>query len=181
MLVVLSDTHAERAPNFGGALGRAIDRADLVLHAGDLTSERVLDALQARSNRFLAVHGNADDPSIKQRLPRTRVTVEGDTRIVMTHTQRGGRDGLLYFARERAADVVVSGHTHRASATSAGEVLMLNPGSHREPRGGHRTYATLTVESEGVEGTIRTTDGSAITRFAPEGHADSGAEGVNGG
>lgn len=180
MLVVLSDTHADRDPDLDGGVGRAVDRAALVLHAGDFTSETVLDAIQSRADRFLAVHGNADDQRVTERLPQARVTVEGGVRIAMTHTQRGGDDGLRYFARERAADVVVSGHTHRPRATWIDDVLLLNPGSHREPRGGHRTYATLSVESGRVEGAIRTTDGSVITSIAPEGQSASGDEGVGG-
>ena len=169
MIVVLSDTHAEFDPGIGGALARDVRRADLVVHAGDFTGEAVLDTVQDDADRFLAVHGNADDGSVTERLPAARVFEEGGVRFAVTHTQRGGEMGLVYFGRERDADVVISGHTHRPLAKRVDDVLLVNPGSHAKPRGGYPTYATLSVANGRVDGAIRSTDGTVVAAIAPEG------------
>ncbi|AKH98591.1 metallophosphoesterase [Halanaeroarchaeum sulfurireducens] len=174
MITVLSDTHASGEYDLDGALARAVRQADTVVHAGDFTTEAALDAIQEEADRLLAVHGNADDATVTERLPPARVFEENGVRFAVTHTQRGGEMGLVYFARERDADVVISGHTHRPRVTREEGVLLINPGSHEEPRGGHRTYAELSVENGAVEGAIRTVDGTAVQSIAPEGQSASG-------
>ncbi|MFW5896329.1 MAG: metallophosphoesterase [archaeon] len=174
MITLVSDTHAEGEYELRGALARSVRTADRVVHAGDFVAESVLETFQREADRLLAVHGNADAPAVSDRLPPARVFEEHGSRIAVTHTQRGGEMALVYFARERGADVVVSGHTHRPLAKWVEGVLLLNPGSHERPRGGHPTYAELTVENGIVEGAIRTTDGTSLEAIAPEGQAVSG-------
>jgi putative phosphoesterase len=174
MITVVSDTHAAGDYELGGALARSVRAADRVVHAGDFTTESVLDAFQRESETLLAVHGNADEQGVIDRLPPARVFEEDGVRVAVTHTQRGGETGLVYFARERGADVVVSGHTHRPLATWVDGVLLLNPGSHERPRGGHPTFAELSLENGVVDGAIRTTDGTSVVEVAPEGQVASG-------
>lgn len=174
MIVLLSDTHAEDGLSVGGALARDLRRADLTVHAGDFVTEAVLDDLRATTDRLIAVHGNADDRDVRDRLPAARTVVEGGVRFAVTHRQRGGETGLAYFGRENGADVVVSGHTHRPLAKWVDDVLLCNPGSHANPRGGHPTYATIEAEDGAVSGAIRTTDGTAIADLAPEGRNVTG-------
>lgn len=174
MIVVLSDTHATDGLAIGGALARDVRRADLVVHAGDFTATPVLDDLEAAADRLVAVHGNADGPAVRERLPTATVVEAEGLRIAVTHRLRGGETGLAYFGREREADVVVSGHTHRPAAERVGDVLLLNPGSHAKPRGTHPTYAVLEPNGGKIAGTIRTTAGRAVGTIAPEGLIDVG-------
>lgn len=169
MVVVVSDTHASAAYELSGVLGRAVHEADAIVHAGDFTSEATLEAFQREADRLLAVHGNADDPGVSDRLPPARVFEKGGVHVAVVHTQRGGEMGLRYFAEERGADVVISGHTHRPRAKRVADVLLLNPGSHEQPRGGHATFAELSFEAGVIEGAIRTTDGGTVMDIAPEG------------
>lgn len=174
MIAVVSDTHASADYELAGAVGRAVRGADVVVHAGDFTSEAALETFQREADRLVAVHGNADDAPVADRLPVARVFEEGGVRVAVVHTQRGGETGLRYFAAEREADVVVSGHTHRPLVERTGDVLLLNPGSHERPRGGHPTFAELSLENGGVEGAIRTTDGTMVAEIAPEGRSSRG-------
>lgn len=174
MITVVSDTHADGEYTLDGAVARSVRRADTVVHAGDFTGEAALDAFQRESDRLFAVYGNRDDGAVTERLPSARVFDVDGVRFAVTHTQRGGEMGLVYFGRERGADVVVSGHTHRPLARRVEDVLLVNPGSHERPRGGHRTYAELSVEDGAVEGAIRTTDGTELSRIAVEGRSASG-------
>ncbi|MFB6132921.1 MAG: metallophosphoesterase [Halanaeroarchaeum sp.] len=176
MIVVVSDTHATGAYDLSGALAEAVRAADVVVHAGDFTGEAALETFRGEAERLVAVHGNADDATVADRLPTARVFEEGGVRVAVVHTQRGGETGLRYFGEERDADVVVSGHTHRPRVERAGEVLLLNPGSHERPRGGRATFAELALENGGVEGAIRATDGATVAEIAREGRS-SGGEG----
>lgn len=178
MILVLSDTHAESGLDVGGALARDLRRADLVVHAGDFTTEPVLDDLIDLSDRLFAVHGNADDAAVTDRLPSARVFERGGIRFAVTHRQRGGEMGLAYFGRERGADVVVSGHTHRPTIGRTDDVLLLDPGSHAKPRGAHPTYAVVDAENGAVNGAIYSTDGTVLEQVAPEGRTADGGDGT---
>lgn len=178
-IVVVSDTHRTDRPGLAGSLREAVRGADLVLHAGDFTTAAVLDGFQSASRTFMAVHGNADTPAVTQRLPASRTLEVGAVRVAMTHTQRGGETGLEYFGAERGADLVISGHTHRSHVRDTGGRILLNPGSHADPRGGQATYAVLEAVDDRLTGRILSLDGTVREKFGVEGR--SGTEGAGGG
>jgi len=144
MLVVCSDTHGTDDPRLTGRTREAVDAADLVVHAGDFTTTTVLDAFRDRAERLVAVHGNADAVAVQERLPPAATTTYAGVPIAVTHTERGGATALSMFGRQRGADLVVSGHTHRPTVDTpeAGPTL-LNPGSHADPRGHRAAHAEL--------------------------------------
>ncbi|MHA7617596.1 metallophosphoesterase family protein [Cellulosimicrobium cellulans] len=149
-LLLLSDTHVPvRARALPDQVWRAVDDADVVVHAGDWVSVDLLDALEARAARLVGVAGNNDGPDLHARLPEVaRTTVEG-LRLAVVH-ETGGKDG-----RERRADaafpdvdVLVFGHSHIPwDTTSPGGLRLLNPGSptdrRRQPVG---TFLTAVVD-----------------------------------
>ncbi|MEV8177643.1 MULTISPECIES: metallophosphoesterase family protein [Cellulosimicrobium] len=149
-LLLLSDTHVPvRARALPDQVWRAVDDADVVVHAGDWVSVDLLDALEARASRLVGVAGNNDGPDLHARLPEVaRTTVEG-LRLAVVH-ETGGKDG-----RERRADaafpdvdVLVFGHSHIPwDTTSPGGLRLLNPGSptdrRRQPVG---TFLTAVVD-----------------------------------
>ncbi|MFC6735784.1 metallophosphoesterase family protein, partial [Halolamina salina] len=69
MLVVLSDTHRTEGTGLVGAAEDAVADADLVLHAGDFTTEAVLDAFHDAATDLRAVYGNRDDAAVTDRRP----------------------------------------------------------------------------------------------------------------
>lgn len=176
-IVVVSDTHRTDRPGLDDSLQAAVREADLVIHAGDFTTETVLDGFQSVSREFLAVHGNADTPTVTDRLPAARTIDVAGLTIALTHTQRGGEMGLEYFGAEREADLVVSGHTHRAHVRDTGDRVLLNPGSHADPRGGEATYAVLEEGESAVVGTVRTLDGEVREEFGVEGRRETDGTG----
>ncbi|MET3977162.1 metallophosphoesterase [Cellulosimicrobium sp. 4261] len=149
-LLLLSDTHVPvRARALPDQVWRAVDDADVVVHAGDWVSAELLDVLEARAARLVGVAGNNDGPDLHVRLPEVaRTTVEG-LRLAVVH-ETGGKDG-----RERRADaafpdvdVLVFGHSHIPwDTTSPGGLRLLNPGSptdrRRQPVG---TFLTAVVD-----------------------------------
>lgn len=153
-LLLLSDTHVPvRARALPDQVWRAVDDADVVVHAGDWVSADLLDALEARAARLVGVAGNNDGPDLHARLPEVaRTTVEG-LRLAVVH-ETGGKDG-----RERRADaafpdvdVLVFGHSHIPwDTTSPGGLRLLNPGSptdrRRQPVG---TFLTAVVDDSAL-------------------------------
>jgi putative phosphoesterase len=152
-LLIVSDTHVpQRARALPDSLWRAIEAADVVIHAGDWNGVDLLDEFERRSARLLAVYGNNDGDELRTRLPEVaRATLDG-IRFAVVH-ETGGKDGRE--ARMAVAypetDVLVFGHSHIPWDTVAHTGLrLLNPGSptdrRRQPRA---TYLTA-VADDGV-------------------------------
>ena len=110
-VLVLADTHldAAGAVRLVERIDAELGRADVVLHAGDVTHAAVLDALAARAPVH-AVQGNNDrDLELPDRLV---ITLDG-CEFAMVHDSgpAAGRTTRLrrWFP---GADVVVFGHSH---------------------------------------------------------------------
>jgi hypothetical protein len=167
VLVVCSDTHGTDDPRLTGRTREAVAAAEVVIHAGDFTTPTVLAAFRDAADRLYAVHGNADAPTLRNRLPTARVVEYGGVRFAVTHRRRGGETALSMFGRERGADVVVSGHTHKPGVRE-GTPTLLNPGSHADPRGNRPGHAELVPADGGLDGRIRQPDGTTVEAFRIE-------------
>lgn len=168
MIVVLSDTHGRDDPRLVEPLREAVTSAELLIHAGDFVREPILDAFEGLAEAVVAVAGNVDDEAIRARLPRVAtLSIEGFT-IALVHTVEGGDTGLAMFGREQGADLVISGHSHRPRYDWTGDLGLLNPGSHAEPRGNRPAYAELEIVDDRLEGTLREPEGEGFERFEIE-------------
>lgn len=165
MLAIYSDTHAADGHCLEGLALEAARDAECVIHAGDFTSERVLAAFREEADRLVAVHGNADSATVRDRLPEARTVEYGGVRIAVTHRRDGGETGLEMFGRSQDAALVVSGHSHRPGVSEVGDVTLLNPGSHAQPRGNRPGFATLSPAENGLSGHLREPGGTTIERF----------------
>ena len=153
-VVVLADTHVRagserRLPD---AAYDELRRADVILHAGDVLTQELLDELAA----FAPVHavlGN-NDLALRGCLPETRVVTLGGVRIGMVHDS-GLRAGRAARMRRRFpdADVVVFGHSHEPQCEEGEDgQLLFNPGSPTERRRAPtRTVGVLDVCNGRVE------------------------------
>jgi uncharacterized protein len=150
-LLMLADTHVpQRARDLPAEVWRAVEAADLVVHAGDWVDERLLDELEARSARLVGVHGNNDHGALRQRLPEVaRVEVEGVRLGVVHETGPAGRREERCSASFPDLDVLVFGHSHIPwDTTSATGLRLLNPGSPTDRRRQPScTYATAVAEA----------------------------------
>ncbi len=151
-LLLIADTHVPvRARDLPTAVWDEVDRADLVIHAGDWVAVSLLDRLEGRAHRVVGVAGNNDGPDLRARLPEVaRVTVEG-VRLAVVHEtgQRDGREQRCAAAYPDV-DVLVFGHSHIPWDTTApggpGGLRLLNPGSPTDRRRQPRcTYMTAEI------------------------------------
>ena len=110
-------------------------QAELILHAGDFVATAVLEELRDIGPPVEGVHGNMDEPELKQLLPQQRVVEAGGVRIGMVHDAgpRVGREARL-AARFEGCDAVVYGHTHVPQVDRFQHLWVLNPGSPTERR-----------------------------------------------
>ena len=135
-VVVLADTHIRPGSKRGLPPGAyaALERADLVLHAGDVVCQELLTELETFAPT-LAVLGN-NDGVLAGRLPEQRLLTVDGVRIGMVHDSgpRAGRERRLR-RRFPDADVVVFGHSHiPVDAPGIDGQWLFNPGSPTERR-----------------------------------------------
>lgn len=148
-LLFMADTHVpKRARDLPVELWSAVQEADVVFHAGDWVDASLLDALEARSRRLVAVYGNNDFGELRKRLPEVAKVELAGLRIAVVH-ETGASTGRERRCAQMYADVdvLVFGHSHIPWDTTAESGLrLLNPGSptdrRRQP---HCTYMTGTV------------------------------------
>ena len=119
---VLSDTHDLLRQDVTDAL----QGCDAILHAGDISSRRILDRLEEIAP-VKAVRGN-NDGEWADDLPLFLDFSLGGLRIFMTHKKKDLPKDLTGY------DLVICGHTHRYASVwqePAGRkrTLLLNPGS----------------------------------------------------
>ena len=120
MIGVISDTHGLLRPQ---AI-EVLRGCELILHAGDVGEEAVLDGLR-RIARVVAVRGNVDVEPWARRLPATEMIEAGVKTFYILHR----RADLELKPGAAGVDAVIFGHSHRPAIEFCDGVLFLNPGS----------------------------------------------------
>ena len=135
-IAIVSDTHLPRGQRrLPDACVGWLRRADLIVHAGDLSTVEVLRELESYG-RLVAVHGNVDDAELRGILPERLTIEEGDVRIGVVHDSGPGR-GRLERLRGWFPDAhaVIFGHSHIPLREQAQDGFQIfNPGSPTERR-----------------------------------------------
>ena len=157
---VIADTHITDGRRvIPAAVWEAFARVDLILHAGDIARQGVLDDLAALAPVH-AVRGNVDPLDLSRTLPERLALDLGGARVGLTHGHLGvGRDtprrARDMFSAIDGLDAVVFGHSHEPYNKIEDGVLLFNPGSPTERRRQPRpSYGLLTIEGGVVSGEI---------------------------
>ena len=155
-VVLVSDTHGTVADN----IVDVAQRADLVVHAGDIGCAAVLDLLRPVRGKLLAVTGNNDIPekwplgdqallaALPERLsidlPGGVLSVEHGHRVYDTR-----RYHELFRRRHHGARAILYGHTHVRGIDMEAQPWVLNPGAagHIRTKGG-ASCLLLTVHED---------------------------------
>lgn len=148
-IAVIADTHMPRGSRvLSPECLDALARADLILHAGDVTAAPVLETL-GKLAPVHAVYGNMDDPELQGSLPPELIVDTEGARIGMLHIPGPVAGRAVRLAqRFPGCDAVVYGHTHMPEVTRHGSVWILNPGSPTERRRAE-SRSMLTLEVDG--------------------------------
>ena len=153
LIGLISDTHIpDRAKVLPQKVLDAFNDVDLILHAGDLTSPRVIEELESLAP-VMAVQGNMDRVNGID-LPRAKVIEAEGLKIGIVHGEvypRADSDQLLYLAKELNVDILVSGHSHQPKIEQEEGILLLNPGSPIVPRLADRTVMLLEIDNRQVD------------------------------
>lgn len=153
LIGLISDTHIpDRARVLPQNVLDAFSDVDLILHAGDLTSPRVLDELEQLAP-VMAVQGNMDRVNGID-LPKAKVIEVENLKIGVIHGEvypRADSDQLVYLAKELEVDILVSGHSHQPKIEQKEGILLLNPGSPIVPRLADRTVMLLEINDSEVD------------------------------
>jgi putative phosphoesterase len=123
LIGLISDTHGLVRPQVHVALAGV----DLILHAGDVGGDDVLNELGLIAPIY-AVFGNTDPPGHPD-LPREIEQSFDGVRVHVSHGHELGRPKPEQLAEKYDADVVVYGHTHRQVIARFGSRIVINPGA----------------------------------------------------
>ncbi len=159
MLTVISDTHGTDSHRLTGRTLEAVRAADHVVHAGDFTTEAVLDAIAAEAASLTAVTGNNESRAVRARLPAVDTLEWAGLRILVAHGHEHSETALGMLARQEDADVVVVGHSHRPEIADLDGRTLVNPGSYADPRRYRPAHAELHRDPLRVE--LRSPDGES--------------------
>jgi uncharacterized protein len=139
-LGVISDTHGLLRPQAVAALRGC----DLIIHAGDVGHEAVLDGLRSIAPTH-AIRGNIDTATWAARLPPSDIVEVGELSFYVLHNIAD----LDLDPPTAGFAAVVYGHSHQPSIETRDGVLYLNPGS----AGPRRFRLPVTLARVAVAGT----------------------------
>ena len=120
---LISDTHGM----VRGSVHSALAGVELILHAGDVGGDEILDELALIAPVF-AVYGNTDAPA-DARLSESIERTIGGLRVHVSHGHELGSPTPAKLLERYPADVIVYGHTHKQLVVRAGGRLVVNPGA----------------------------------------------------
>jgi putative phosphoesterase len=152
---VVSDTH-----NHLGNVARIVEllnaaQVERVVHTGDITQAKTLDALARLDAPLVGVYGNNDERgSLAEAAARHGFHLAepplelcwAERRILVVHDPR---DLAPRFAGGHA--LALHGHTHRHVVERSGEQLIFNPGECAGHLPGHNAVGVIDLRSLAVE------------------------------
>lgn len=135
---VISDTHIPtRGRVIPPDLYDLFEGVGLILHAGDLVDEQVLDEFKALAP-VEAVAGNMDPVMLQSRLGRLKLIEVGAVKMGLLHGDVSGHkidyDQILQLFLPEKPQAVVFGHLHQPVEEQHNDTLFFNPGSLIDPR-----------------------------------------------
>jgi putative phosphoesterase len=155
-IAIVSDTHGWLDPR----IAAEVEDCDQAVHAGDIGSAAVLEALKPRTGKIVAVLGNNDVPTkwrpeetpVLGRLPlEARLDLAGGPLVVIHgHQHTGPLVARHNWLRKRypGARLIVYGHSHRRIFDDAESPWILNPGAAGRARTyGGPSYAVLSTSN----------------------------------
>lgn len=132
-VAVLADTHWKGADSVPQRVMDILNECDVVIHAGDVKCEHVLEQLGEGNRRVLAVRGNNFELDLAS-LPDTRVEDLNGYRVGIAH-DIGAVEPYTHWVKKpedifgENVDLVIFGQTHHPFYDEVHGVPFINPGS----------------------------------------------------
>ena len=143
-ILIVSDTHRNNT-NFLKIVERT-GPLDMVVHCGDVEGSELLIS-KAAGCPVEMVQGNNDFFS---ELPRENEFMIGQYKVWLTHGHNYyiamNTEMIKREAREREADIVMCGHTHKPVVDIGSDLTLVNPGSISYPRQENRKPSYIIME-----------------------------------
>lgn len=155
-ILVISDTHRYLA-NVYNVISDIYDKIDGIIHLGDVEDDVELIRHRFPDIPIYNVPGNCDHCfNIAE---EDKVIVLNGKRIFLTHGHRYGVGGGVYRlfcrGRELGADCCLFGHTHVPYLSEEEGIIIMNPGSLTQPRGGSGySYGMLIFDDDGLRASL---------------------------
>ena len=153
LIGLISDTHIpDRMRELPEKVFEAFKDVEMILHAGDVTSQEVIEKLEEIAP-VTAIQGNTDR-IVGLNLPKTAVVEAEEHKIGVIHGEvypRADTQQLHYLAKQLDVDILVSGHSHQPKVEKVEDVLLINPGSPTVPRLADRTVMILEINKKEVD------------------------------
>lgn len=150
-ILIVSDTHKSHR-NLERVLKENRD-IDMLIHLGDV--EGAEDYIEALAG--CPVHMVSGNNDFFSELPSEEEFMIGGHHVFITHGHYYsiiiGEERLVREARERGADIVMYGHTHRPFFKEEDGLIVLNPGSIAYPRQLERRPTYMLMELDGDDNT----------------------------
>lgn len=149
---VIADTHIPvRASHLDPKIFELFDGVDLILHAGDLVEEYVLEELGVLAP-VAAVTGNMDHLSLSKKLGEEKIIrLGGELSLGLMHGAGAPwsmPDRAFASFQKLGIDGVVFGHSHEPFLEERDGIMLLNPGSPSDPRRGSAPSCALLYVEE---------------------------------
>lgn len=147
-ILIVSDTHRNNA-NYLKVVERT-GPLDMVIHCGDVEGSELVIS-RAAGCPVEMVQGNNDFFS---ELPREKEFMVGQYKVWLTHGHNYyvsmNNEMIKREAREREADIVMCGHTHKPVVDIGSDLTLVNPGSISYPRQENRKPSYIIMEIDGA-------------------------------
>lgn len=146
LIGLISDTHiTAKRGKLPEKVLEGFKDVDLIIHAGDITQQKVIDELETIAP-VIAVLGNND----KLDLNKTEVIELENFKIAINHGTRYSNDfdKLNKLAHKLDVNVLITGHTHKPHCEFIDDKLFINPGSSNRPIKSDSSIAILNITKE---------------------------------
>lgn len=150
---ILADTHIKQGRSLPPFVWDAFTDVEMILHAGDILIESVLDELSLLAP-VVAVKGNGD--WWLSHLPEKTITTIGQMKIGITHGYIGKGNNTPEVAyntfKNNTVDLIVFGHSHIPFKRLHNGIMLFNPGSPTDRRGQpYYSLGILTIKEDGYD------------------------------
>ncbi len=152
-MVIVADTHFGPSDiKLPQSLVEDLKSADIIVHAGDLTCQAMLQYMQSMGD-FRGVQGNMDSKSIRAALPEKLAFEVNGVKIGVIHGEQGPAgflDRVSASMRDSNCQIIICGHLHNAFIEKRENIIYLNPGSPTDKRFAKKnSYGVIEIDEQG--------------------------------